>query len=204
MPAGFPAGGIFKPPTEHPGGDSGSLVSVDTVAADLSSLGVTPVVTAATSGGRDGFTQGSIVSATARPALVRPAPSGAITQALSQTWTDAGDTTGHERAVLPDLTAYWFAVRPVSLRSKGTPQASPDISTKPDDALAADTQGPGVARSFADLTLLNDGDDASARSARNERRGVTGLAIYGAACMTVGVAAPGLTPLIRRRKPQSV
>jgi hypothetical protein len=82
-----------------------------------------------------------------------------------------------------------------------TPTAGLDGAIAPADVLTSDPPAPAAAEpSPAAVALLAARDDDSSDAARDERPFVAGLAIYGAACMTIGVTAPGLTPLVRRRQ----
>jgi hypothetical protein len=211
IPAGVPASGIFKPSADRIGGDSGILLSVDAVAADLSTLGSARVdtreVAAAASGTSLAINQGPIAAPTPGSAPAIQAPAAAPGPTLGQSSADAVNTKEQERAVLPDLAAVWPAAGSVSPRpSRALPDvpANQDGLVTPADVLAVAAKEPvAAANSVAVLTPVDADSDETAKTLRRERLIVVGLAIYGAACVTIGVAAPGLTSLIRRRKRRS-
>ena len=211
IPAGVPASGIFKPSADRIGGDSGILLSVDAVAADLSTLGSARVdtreVAAAASGTSLAINQGPIAAPTLGSAPAIQAPAAAPGPTLGQRSTDAVNNRQHERAVLPDLTAVWPAagsVNPQPSRALPDVPANQDGLVTPPDVLAVAAKEPvAAANSVAVLTPVDAHGDATANPVRNERPFGAMLASYGAACMTIAVAAPGLTPLFRRRKRRS-
>jgi hypothetical protein len=203
MPVGVPAGGIFKAPADHLGGTTGSLLSIDAVAADPSSIGVVPAGAEATFVGGAGFTQASILSPSPGSASARGAPSRALAPTVSQARFDSADNTAQERAILPDVTAYWPAIQPASARLKLT-RTPLRGAVLPADLLVDDVHQPaGTEPALAMPTVLRAVNNDTAKTARNDRPLAAGLAIYGAACMAVGVAAPALTPRMHRRKRRS-
>jgi hypothetical protein len=203
MPPGVPAGGIFGRNAPGPGGGQGTELPLDTVAADLPSLGpatVAPTALAASARGVPLIPAATMLGpGPARPALAVPTNSAPVAAP-----TGTAGRPGWERAELPDIVALGSIAAPP--RPSSDPGGSVDAgrsSAVPMSNLSIRPRDTAMAAGGSDRpgrTLVLAGTGASVEASRDEQRVGVGLAIYGAASLTIRGSQPELTSMLRGRE----
>jgi hypothetical protein len=193
MPSGIPVGGIFTQIAAHGNHASVSVLSVDAVAIDFSSLNsapVTPIVAPAA---------GQPAALITQAAGSAPGPGGVLRGSLrlSSNSTprlkplEITKRPARERAQLPEV---------VALESSGIPNNGPVFemvqsaipTTKP-EALLVSQELPAV-----DIGIDPGETGTGGQTDRDEQRASADVIVYSAGWVTVAVSAPGLTSMTRR------